>query len=127
MAGRPSDYNDEIAARICAALSDGQSLRTVCKGEDMPCMATVFMWLRTQEAFTEQYTRAKLEAADAMAEDMHAISDDPAIDHNHKRIMVDTRKWIASKLKPKKYGDRIDLGTDNNAPIVVSWSNGSKV
>jgi hypothetical protein len=24
------------------------------------------------------------------------------------RLRIDTRKWIASKLKPKKYGDKIE-------------------
>ncbi len=121
--GRPEIYSDDLAARVCAALSDGQSLRTVCKPDDMPGLTTVFKWLHEREDFAERYARAKAEAADAMAEDMQAISDDPTLDHNHKRIMVDTRKWIASKLKPKKYGEKVQLsGDDEGAPIVVTWA-----
>lgn len=123
--GRPSDFTQELADRICEQLADGISLRTVCKADEMPCAATVFSWLRTKPSFLEQYTRAKEESADALVEDMLDIADtasnDWMEDHdkdnpgyrlngeaiNRSRLRVDTRKWIASKLKPKKYGDKV--------------------
>jgi len=129
-AGRPTDYSPELAARICAEIANGKSMRTICKSDDMPCMATVFKWLGIHPEFVEQYTQAKQEQAEAMIEDMLDIADNEAsnplivdglplkIDGeivkitdgpsvNHARLRVDTRKWIASKLKPKKYGERI--------------------
>lgn len=58
-----------------------------------------------------------------MSEDMLDICDDKDLDPNHKRIMVDTRKWLASKLKPKRYGDKLALGGDEDAsPIQVTWA-----
>lgn len=58
-----------------------------------------------------------------MSEDILFISDDKDLDPNHKRIMVDSRKWLASKLKPKRYGDKLAVGGDESAgPIQVSWS-----
>jgi hypothetical protein len=36
-----------------------------------------------------------------------------------QRNRVDTRKWVASKLKPKKFGDRTTLAGDAEAPVVV--------
>lgn len=123
MTGRPSIFTQEMADYICEGLAEGQSLRTVCKGTDTPAMSTVFKWLREIDSFTEQYTRATSERAEAMAEDMQAIADDKTIDPNHKRIMVDTRKWLASKMKPKKYGDKLALdGDGDGAPILVSWA-----
>lgn len=122
--GRPSDYSPELASRICEQLAGGISLRTVCKADDMPCAATVFNWLRSKPEFVEQYTRAKEESADALVEEMLDISDEASNDWmeihdddnvgyrlngeaiNRSRLRVDTRKWIASKLKPKKYGDK---------------------
>lgn len=122
--GRPSDYSQELADRICEQLSEGISLRTVCKADEMPCAATVFKWLRLKPEFVEQYTRAKEDAADAFAEEMLDIADEASNDWmevhdpdnpgyrlngehiNRSRLRVDTRKWIASKLKPKKYGDK---------------------
>lgn len=127
MTGRPSDFTQELADLICQGVADGQSLRTVCKSDDTPAMSTVFRWLREHESFQEQYARATSERAEAMAEDIQAIADDPALDHNHKRIAVDARKWIASKLKPKKYGDRVSLtGAEDGIPIQVTWSTGDK-
>ena len=43
--GRPSDYSPEICAEICARLADGRSLRSICRDDDMPHTATVFVWL----------------------------------------------------------------------------------
>lgn len=136
---RPSEYTQELADRICAQLAEGKSLRTVCKAEDTPSTVTVFSWLRTRPEFLNQYTRAKEEAADALAEEMLDIADEGSNDWmaihdgenvgyrqngeavNRSRLRVDTRKWIAAKLKPKKYGDKVDLahtGPDGGALIV---------
>lgn len=134
--GRPSKYSQELADRICEKLACGQSMRTVCAGDDMPCMQTVFTWLRNNKEFLEQYTRAKEEAADAFIEEMLDISDDgtndwmerndpknAGYDYNgehvqRSRLRVDTRKWVASKLKPKKYGDKLDI-TSGDKPIPI--------
>ena len=130
--GRPSDYTQELADKICAELSQGISLRTVCLAEDMPDASSVFRWLRTNEEFCKQYARAKEESTDAMAEEILDIADDGRNDWmtvasgtdfekevpNHEvlqrsRLRVDTRKWIMSKMKPKKYGDKVDVTSDN--------------
>lgn len=122
--GRPSGYTQEIADEICTQLAEGNSLRTVCKAESMPCVKTVFTWLRIYPEFLQQYEKAKEESADLHAEDMLDIADNGSNDWmsandpenpgfklngehiNRSRLRVDTRKWIASKLKPKKYGDK---------------------
>lgn len=121
--GRPSSYTEETASKLCSYLSMGQSLRTACKNEGMPSIQTVFNWIASNPTFLEQYTRAKEEASDALVEDMLDIADEtPSIPEMDKegnivavkidsagvarnRLRVETRKWIASKLKPKKYGD----------------------
>lgn len=127
--GRPSDFTQETADAICAQLAEGISLRTVCLAEEMPCKSTVFKWLREVPGFSDQYARAKEEAADALVEDMLDIADDGANDWmeqldkdgkaigwrengeaiSRSRLRVDTRKWIAAKLKAKKYGDKVDM------------------
>lgn len=53
------------------------------------------------------YARAREEKADKIVEEMLAIADDPNIDPQRARVMVDTRKWIACKFYPKMYGDRV--------------------
>lgn len=125
--GRPSKFTKEIADKICAELSEGKSLRTICDADDMPCKATVFRWLRVEEGFSDQYARAKDESAEAMIEDMLAIADSGNYsDTNRARLRVDTRKWIASKLKPKKYGDKIQQEHTGNITIeAVSFADTS--
>lgn len=121
MASDVEIYNEELAATVLSHLSDGKSLRTIAKIDGMPCMVTIWKWIGRHEDFATRYAIAKQEAADAMVEDMHAICDDPTLDHNHKRIMVDTRKWIASKLKAKKYGDKVAVTDNEGGPLVISW------
>lgn len=134
-----SKYTQEQADLICERLACGESLRSVCRDEAMPAMSTVFKWLRENTEFSEQYAKAKEESADALLEDMLDIADNgasqplivdgtPFKDENgnvlmvrdgpsvqHARLRVDVRKWAASKMKPKKYGDKVGQEeTDNN-------------
>jgi len=134
--GRPSSYTQEIADEICAQLAEGKSLRSVCKAESMPSVTTVFSWMRLYPEFLKQYARSKEESADFLAEDLMDISDDgtndwmasndpdnPGYRANgehiaRSRLRVDTRKWIASKLKPKKYGEKLDIAHSGSIETV---------
>lgn len=142
--GRPSKYTMELAETICEQIALGNSLRAVCKQDGMPAMASVFKWLREHDDFSEQYARACEERTEAMAEDILDIADDGTNDYieiersdgstyetinrevlQRSRLRVDTRKWLMSKMKPKKYGERIDMttnGKDLPAPILGGLS-----
>lgn len=140
--GRPSSYTQELAAKICSELSEGKSLRTVCAAEDMPSKTTVFNWMQSIPDFLVQYARAKEEAADALVDEMIEIADDGSNDYmtitkgdheynvedrevtSRSKLRVETRKWIASKLKPKRYGEKLDLTSLGERlvqpPVIVS-------
>lgn len=126
--GRPSIYTQELADRICDLLSDGLSLRKICLMDEMPDKSTVFRWLRTEQGFSDQYARAKQEGTDAWAEELHDIVDDVSEDKeaiNKARLRVDTRKWLMSKMKPKKYGEKLDVTSDGKAlPAPITTFNG---
>lgn len=107
--GRLTDYNEEVAAEICARLAGGESLRSVCRDDGMPDKATIFRWIAKHETFRDQYTKAKAESADAWAEQILDISDDGEEDVQRSRLRVDTRKWLMSRMLPKKYGDKVAL------------------
>lgn len=119
--GRPSTYTKELGDVVCELLAQGISLRTVCLMEGMPTIATAFAWMRTKDNFLNQYARAKQESADAMAEDILDIADETnqviksgaekksSAYAQAQRLRVDTRKWLMAKMKPKKYGDTIDV------------------
>ena len=130
MTGRPSEYSDVIVDRICDALADARSLRSICCEPDMPAQSTVFRWLADERyaAFRERYARAREAQADAIFDEMLDIADDgtndwmerrredgsvdEVLNHEHisrSKLRVDARKWMAGKLAPKKYGEKLDL------------------
>ncbi len=120
--GRPSEYTQEKADAICAMIAEGKSIRTICAIDEMPGTPTFYKWLRTYPEFLQQYACAKQDQADAMVEEMLEIADDGTNDYMEiqtkkgvkvvfdkehaarSRLRVETRKWLASKLKPKAYG-----------------------
>ena len=119
---RPSDYSLQLAALICDRMAEGESLRTICKDEDMPARSTVFLWLAAHKEFSDLYARAVDARAHLLAEEILEISDDGRndtykddegnvmTDHDviaRSRLRVDSRKWLAARLAPRKYGDKI--------------------
>lgn len=120
---RRSVYSDELARKICALLADGQSLLQICKASDMPNRATVFDWLMDPRyaEFKRMYEFARDVQADSLFDDLLTIADANDEEVNRSRLRIDTRKWAASKLKPKKYGDKVALtgGDEGDAPLKV--------
>lgn len=140
-AGRPTDYNELTGDKLCGLIAEGRSVRSICREYDWaPCLTTFYRWLRTVPAFAKQYENSKEESADALADDILDIADDELKDYRtvtdqngsqvvidkdniqRARLKVDARKWIASKLKPRKYGDfgRTEMTGANGGPLLVS-------
>ena len=129
-------YTQETAERICAEIADGKSIGSVCKMEGMPSRRTVFNWLNQFPEFVKLYQIACEERAEGYVEEIIDIADDAShdyvsdgeggerVDHEHiqrSRLRVDTRKWIACKLKPRKYGDKLAVGgADDLPPVAIS-------
>lgn len=125
MAGRPSSYTIEIGDAICERIAEGESLRSICRADDMPNKSTVFRWLEADDDFATKYARAKAFQAESLADEIMDIADDGTNDWMERnsednpgwvvngeaiqrsRLRVDARKWAASKLLPKKYGDKV--------------------
>lgn len=137
--GRPCEYSQEKADEICIRMADGESLRSICRDEHMPDMSTVLRWLGRKELdhFRLQYAHAREVGLEQMAGEILEIADDTRLDTSYNKqgdevannewiqrskLRVDTRKWILSKLLPKKYGDRVineHTGSDGG-PIEIS-------
>ena len=97
--------------RICKRIAAGESLRAICQNSvNLPARETIRAWLSDDEtgALSAQYAQAREDQAESHTGELLSIADDQSIDPQSRKIMVDTRKWIASKLKPKVYGDKID-------------------
>jgi hypothetical protein len=136
--GRPSSFTQDMADTICVRIAEGESLRDICKDEWMPDRVTIYRWLQAFPEFCNQYTRAREDQADTLADEIMAIADEtpdlnPILDKHGALIeiqlhsaylqwqkqRIDARKWTAMKLKPKKYGDRQILAGDSEAPLEV--------
>lgn len=127
------DFDQKIADEICERLAKGQSLRKICgpeRDDFIPGATTVFGWLDSIPAFAQQYARARELQAEHYADEMVEIADSPNAtvgatgepeirDPARDRLRVDTRKWIASKLLPKKYGDKIDVNHDGKLTVQI--------
>lgn len=135
---RPTKYNAKLSKAICTRIMEGQGVREIGRDKKMPDASTIFVWLAKHQEFQEQYTRAKEVQADAFEEELFEIADDSSNDYmerqnadgtkyevvnsehiNRSRLRIETRKWVMSKLKPKKYGDRIqqDVNLSGNVTI----------
>lgn len=111
--GRPSIYSLELEEKICTRIAKGESLRAICRDDGMPDACTVHSWIARIEAFAKHYALAREDQADCYADEITEIADAATpLDVNVARLRVDARKWVASKLKPKKYADRVDTSLE---------------
>lgn len=135
-ADNPIQFSDQLAEAICERLACGESLRKICLDEAMPAQSTVYKWLLDPERadFVEQYTRARELQADTLFDECQDIADDGSNDYmgedekyngdavQRSRLRIDTRKWMAGKLRPKKYGDKTLIGSDPDNPLPEGFS-----
>jgi hypothetical protein len=139
--GRPTDFSQDLADQLCERLADGESLRSICEEDAMPNKATVFRWLAKFPDFSDQYARARETQADSLFDEILSIADDGRNDwmkRNHgdderwvengealrrSQLRVDARKWMAGKLRPKKYGEKItqEHTGEDGGPLVIQW------
>ena len=80
-AGRPTQYTETIAAEICQRLSEGESLRRICRDEHIPAESTVRGWaIDPNHPISAHYTRAREIAYHSMADELLEIADDGSND-----------------------------------------------
>ncbi|MFA5355289.1 MAG: hypothetical protein WC302_00925 [Candidatus Paceibacterota bacterium] len=118
--GRPRAYSEALAKKICDKMAGGKTLSKICKLAKMPAYQTVIDWTNQYPEFKLLYQEAKDKQMDAWAEQIVDLSDDsimhPAATGKAK-LQVDTRKWLMSKLKSKRYGDKTILTGEDGGPV----------
>jgi predicted kinase len=75
-------------------------------------------WVRDdRDGLSRAYARARCQQIEPSADELLAIADDGTLDPNDRRVRLDTRKWLMARLNPARYGDRIQVADDHQAPI----------
>lgn len=134
---KPVKLTESLSAKICSRMAQGESLRSICRSEGMPSLGSVFRWVADDLRFREQYEAAMAQRAEGLFEEIleiadNAMGDTTEIDGVSKpnteivarsRLRVDARKWMLSKMLPKKYGDKIAIGGAEDLPPVKLMSN----
>lgn len=127
-------FDQSIADKVLDGLSQGKSLRAVCKADGMPHASTILNWCEDCPEFGQQYARVRARSYQLLAEEILEISDessaDSYVDDNgnertnsevvaRSKLRVDSRKWMLSKMLPKVYGDKLELAGDKDNPLLV--------
>ncbi len=115
---------DEIFNYVCKEIESGKTLRNILKEDKMPSSRTFFAWLDLYPDKVKQYARATELRAEAIFDDILSIADQNENDTyindfglevvnndviQRSRLRIDARKWVLSKLNPKKFGDKTDV------------------
>ena len=126
------EYYPVLADEILERLADGDSLASICCDEGMPDERSVRRWARNHGDFGAKYAVARRLGYEKRADEMLEIADDSSADWidtedgrmvlngahvNRARLMIDTRKWLLSKMLPKVYGDHLTVAGDPDQPI----------
>lgn len=121
-------YTPERGAAFCAAMaSTTDCIATICKRKGMPSKATVFRWRASIPEFATMYEAAKVEQLYCGIEECTEIADKAkktSEDIAHAKLRIDTRIKVAQRLKPKEFGDKVDVnhGGQGDNPVNMNWS-----
>lgn len=113
--GRKSTFTPEIGARICSLVAEGETIKNVSKIMEIN-RATIFEWVQKYPAFADAIARAKILGADALADQLLAVSDE-CPDVHRARLKSDNLKWYIRCLNPARYGERIDVNVTETVNV----------
>lgn len=129
--GRPSKFTEALVDEICERLSNGETLRSICRDEHIPHWNTVYQWMADDATISVRIARARDLGADAIAEGtVEIIDQEPERDQYgkidpgwvaHQKLRAEHRLKLLAKWQPKKYGDKItqELTGANGGPILT--------
>jgi len=112
-AGRPSEYTEEMGDEICDAIAISTVGLDILRSENphWPQVGTIYSWRVKIPEFAEKYARAKIAQADVLVEQNMTIAHagyDTHIGIMNAKMRIDENRWQAGKLKPKKWGDKVE-------------------
>ena len=126
VAGSPD--RRKIADLVFAGMRSGMSAFKACQDAGVN-QSTFNLWLNQDAELAEEYARAREDLIEYIASETIAIADQPVGSTDNgstdsgavqkQRLQVDTRKWLLSKLAPKKFGDKLTLTGDEDSPLKI--------
>lgn len=126
VAGSPD--RRKIAELVFAGMRSGMSAFKACQVAGVP-QSTFIRWMDDDAKLAEEYARAREDLIEHIASETLAIADQPVGSTENgstdsgavqkQRLQVDTRKWLLSKLAPKKFGDKLELTGDPDRPLAI--------
>jgi hypothetical protein len=126
--------HEGVWAALLPLIASGASLPAALRQlpEPRPSLWWAKMALRKDPDLAERYRAALELRADALADEIAAIADEGIPPELHgsdasawvqqQRLRVDAKKWLACKLFPRRYGDRvgIDVAVDQRISITAA-------
>lgn len=131
-------YSQELADEICERMALGETLTAIVKDEHMPEEKSVYRWRQRRPDFGQAYVRARVDQMHAWSDEIISLADDaegdfrikvdlnsPELERIEKdgfirfrytkrqvsrvALMIDTRKWLMSRIAPEDFGDKLQL------------------
>ena len=116
-ASRESRYTPELAAAVIHRVSNGETLRRICRDVGIP-ESTFRTWVRDdRDGLAVKYHQARLLQIDAWSDELLDVGYNPEIDPATKRVIGENLRWLLSKLAPTRFGDRLLVSGDPANPI----------
>jgi hypothetical protein len=116
-------YSHALMESLCRQIASGETLRTICSAPSMPSESTVRSWVRTNhEGCAAAFEAARAAQAHRLVDEILTFCDEQPAELENGRIdpawvalqklRIDTRKWTASRILPREYGEHVALKGD---------------
>jgi hypothetical protein len=125
---KPERDKEAICQAVLQGMRDGLSAFKACQAAGVP-QSTFNLWVDSDAKLAESYAHAREDLIERIASEVMELSDSEVPETGdgkrdwqaiqQRKLQVDSRKWLLSKLAPKKYGDRLELAGDKENPLEV--------
>lgn len=125
---KPVRDKEAICKEVLQGMRDGLSAFKACQKAGVP-QSTFNLWVDGDSKLAEDYTRAREDLIERIASEIMELSDSEVPETGdgkrdwqaiqQRKLQVDSRKWLLSKLAPKKYGDKLELSGDPDNPVAI--------
>ena len=125
---RRHENKAELIGLVLSGMRGGLSAFKACEAAGLS-QSTFNLWVNEDVELAAEYARAREDLIERIANEVLELSDadvgmqpdgkkDWAAVQKH-RLQVDSRKWLLSKLAPKKFGDKLELTGDPDRPLAI--------